>query len=520
MLSSGDQFSLCNLNHRLRYGKVCWTLFIFLLGASNGWTQLQLAKQFEDNMVLQRDRPIKVWGQAAPGSQIRVSFGNHAMDGVAAADSSWQVVLPALPTSTIPQSLQVVSGSECISRSNILLGDVWVCIGQSNMEWPLKKEMHFAQLSTSFSNPSLRFLNPMYAGKNIFGTTFTDSVVNNLNSQKFYQGEWQTCTYESARDMSAVAFYFATTVLAATNVPIGLINLSIGGAPLETFIDRDVMAASEQFSSKVNSDWLLNSSLPVWVRQRGMQNLENVKKAPADQLGVNHAYKPGFAFSAGIAPLQHLPIAGILCYQGESNAQEWDRVAEYGALSTLLVASYRQQWSHPTLPFYFVQLSSIDSIRYKSQLWPQFREEQRKMLDSISFSGMAVSSDIGALHDVHPTNKKWVGERLARWALHDHYKKSIVPSGPLPLAATYKGHNIVIRFQYAGRKLSICKGTALKGFSIDGVNPVGATVRGKRKVIIHAKGASTVYYGWKPYSDGNLINSEGLPASTFKMIVQ
>jgi sialate O-acetylesterase len=147
----------------------------------------------------------------------------------------------------------------------------------------------------------------------------------------------------------------------------------------------------------------------------------NTGAKTGDPSGPDHAFKPGFAFDAGIRSLKDLPIKGVIWYQGESNAQETERVQEYAALQELLVRDLRMNWNEPVLPFYYVQLSSIDSIKYRSQLWPQFRDEQRKFMAMIPHSGMAVSHDHGALNDVHPRNKKIIGERLSRWALKNDY---------------------------------------------------------------------------------------------------
>jgi len=215
----------------------------------------------------------------------------------------------------------------------------------------------------------------------------------------------------------------------------------------------------------------------------------------------------------------NMPIKGVLCYQGESNAQEMERVNEYGALCALMVEDYRTKWKQPQLPFYYVQLSSIDTIKYKGQLWPQFRDEQRRMLQLIPNSGMAVCSDIGFKDDVHPTNKKDVGERLARWALHNTYHKNIIPSGPLPLQAKYNDEKIIITFEYTGSKLFTADQKSLRGFSIDGLNDCAAAIQNNAVEISAEKKPSFVYYGWKSFTDANLVNSENLPTSTFKIPV-
>jgi len=481
--------------------------------------QLSVATSFSNNMVLQREEPIAVWGKAIPGNEVAIQFAGESKKMIADADSTWVVYFQKQSTNKRPQSIIIVSGKSTIELNNILIGDVWLCIGQSNMEWPMQRELHYKAELPLTNQPLLRLYNPTYAGKNIFASGFTDSVTQLLSPEYFYKGAWQQCDSTSVKQMSAVAYYFGKTVATAMDVPIGLINLSIGGAPLETFIDPVALQQSKQFAAKVKGDWLQNSSLPVWVRERGRQNVGNSSTVLSDTNGKHHAYKPGFAYKAGIEPLLRLPIKGIINYQGESNAQEKERVEEYDALSTLMINSYRSKWKR-NLPYYYVQLSSIDTMQYKGQLWPQFRNQQRRMLQLIPNSGMAVSSDHGARNDIHPTNKKTVGERLARWALHQTYaKKEIIPSGPLPLKAVYKNGKLIISFRYADGLQTTAK-QPLNGFSLDGKENVPATIDGTNVIIDVKQKPAFVYYGWQPFSTGNLINEEQLPASTFQLQVQ
>jgi sialate O-acetylesterase len=471
-------------------------------------------------MVLQREKPIHIWGKGLPGKTVLVSFEKTNKTCKIKSDSAWGIYFPAQKASKQPQTIAIVSGTDKTVLENILVGDVWLCIGQSNMEWPMVKEIHYKEELQTSNQPLLRLYNPTYAGKNTFNVSFTDSIIQNLTTENFYKGHWQTCDSNSFKTMSAAAYYFGKEIADNINVPIGLINLSIGGASLETFIGTGTLKGNNMFSKKLYGDWLENNALPVWARERGKQNTGSVNNVPNNENGNNHAYKPGFAYSAGIEPLFPFAIKGILNYQGESNAQEIERVNEYAALSRLMIDDYRKKWKQPVLPFYFVQLSSIDTVKYKGQLWPEFRNEQRKMMQFIRYSGMAVCSDIGAKDDVHPTNKKDVGERLARWALSKTYGHSIVPSGPLPKTAKYVNGKLIISFQYMGEGLKTSDGGSLKGFSIDSKNEIDALFGDDGILVFTDAKPNYVYYGWKPYSDGNLVNSENLPASTFKIKVQ
>jgi sialate O-acetylesterase len=484
-------------------------------------SQLRLAKIFSDNMVLQRDQAIHVWGKHIPGSQVIISFANERKVINVSTDSSWNVYFKKQKANARPQSILVKSGGESIELKNILVGDIWLCSGQSNMEWPMSNEMHFKDEVMQTDQPLVRLYNPSPAGRYVYGVAYTDSLNKRLNTEDFYQdADWQLCDSTTVKPMSAIGYYFAKNIAAGENIPVGVINLSIGGAPIETFISREALQSHKRFAEKVKGNWLVNEALPEWPRERGRQNIGANQDGFGDDLGLNHAYKPGFAYTGGVAPIVAMPIKGILWYQGESNAQELPRVEEYRSLLRLMIDDYRKKWKQPSMPFYWVQLSSIDSARYRSQYWPQFRDEQRKLLSEVRNGGMAVCSDIGFKNDVHPTNKKTVGERLARWALNKAYKRKIVPSGPLPLAAKYVKGNIVISFRYAANGLATADEKAVRGFSTNGKKEVEATIQNKTVVITVKEKPAFIYYAWKPFTDANLINSEFLPASTFKIKVE
>ncbi|MCB0775849.1 MAG: hypothetical protein KDB99_05940 [Chitinophagaceae bacterium] len=483
--------------------------------------QLRVAPVFSDNMVLQRDKPVHFWGKGIPGKTITISFAKSIKKVTVKIDSSWSVYFNKQVANTKPQSVIIRSSEEKIELKNILIGDIWICSGQSNMEWTMQREMHWKEEKNFANQPLVRFTNPPFAGKYVYGVAYADSLNRRLTKDSFYLWNgWKVCDSSTIKTMSAVAYYFAKSIVSNKNIPVGLINLSVGGAPLESFISRDVLQSNKEFAGRFTGNWLQNNNTPYWARERGQQNVGSNPNAIGDDMGPNHAYKPGFAYEAGIVPLRSMPVMGILFYQGESNSQEIQRVNEYAALSKLMIDDYRKQWGQTTLPFYFVQLSSIDTAKYKSHFWPKFRDEQRKMLQLIPHSGMAVCSDIGSKNDVHPTNKKDVGERLARWALNKTYHQNIVPSGPLPVNAKYVNGKIIISFQYIAKGLKTSDGNPLRGFSIDGKNDAEAILGDSGIIIPVNTKPQFIYYGWKPFSDGNLVNSENLPASTFKISVK
>lgn len=502
----------------MRYFLGC--TFFFALGIHIMVAQLSLPKIFTNNMVVQRDKPIHIWGKGIPNTSLEVQFGSEIVSTTVRQDSTWNILFKDRKANSKPQFIQIENEQQKIILSNVLIGDIWLCLGQSNMEWPMEKEMHFETEVKNANQPSLRFYNPTYAGKDIYNESFTDSVLTLLNTKSFYSGKWAVSDSTTVKQMSAVGYYFGKQILSKENITIGLINLAIGGAPIETFVRIEAMKEHNAFSEKVNENWLVNDALPVWIRERGRQNVGKIQLIHQNELGPNHAFKPGFAFAAGIEPILQMPIKGIVWYQGESNAQELERVNEYAELQKLMIEDYRAQWKQPKLPFYWVQLSSIDTARYNSKLWPEFRNQQRLLLDDVEYGGMVVTSDIGAKDDVHPTNKKDVGQRLARWALNKTYDKNLLPSGPLPKEAIFKDGKVTITFDYIAKGLRTADGKMVLGFSLDGKHEIQANLKENTVEISSLIKPEFVYFGWQPFSTGNLVNSVSLPASTFRIKIR
>jgi sialate O-acetylesterase len=502
--------------HPLTVRGVIGTLSLAFLLPSLAESQLRLERHFSDHMVLQRGRPIVINGFGHPGSRVSVLLDDSKRTTTVSADSTWEVRLPKRRASKRPLKLTVGMDGRSIILDDILIGDVWLCIGQSNMEWPMSREKHWGREKSEALQPLIRFANPPPAGRYVYGVPYGDSLKSRLTSDRFYAWDgWRRCDSQTVASMSAVAYHFAKRVRVSVDVPVGLVNLSIGGAPLESFIGVDDMAGHPVFRAKVKGNWLTNDALPVWIRERGRQNLGTGNFFYSDSLGPSHAFKPGFAYASAVDPLSQHPVKGVLVYQGESNAEEPPRVLEYGELFKLMVDSYRSLWKEPRLPFYWVQLSSIERPH-----WPLFRDVQRRMLETIGHSGMAVTIDVGARNDVHPTDKKTVGERLALLALAQTYGKPVVPSGPLPVAARFRESAVVVSFRHAGSGLKTSDGLEPREFSFGGMGDTKAILRGSRVVIPVDVRPDSIRYGWRPFSTGNLVNSVGLPASTFKIAVR
>jgi sialate O-acetylesterase len=289
------------------------------------------------------------------------------------------------------------------------------------------------------------------------------------------------------------------------DVPVGLILNAVGGSPTEAWIDRKTL---EFEFPDILTDWRNNDFIQDWARGRASLNIKK-----SDNKQQRHPYEPCYLYEAGIRPLEKFPIRGIIWYQGESNAHNMEA---HEKLFTLLADSWRRNWSEE-LPLYYVQLSSIDRPS-----WTWFRDSQRRLMQAIPNSGMAVSSDRGDSLNVHPRYKKEVGERLAHWALNKTYGHNTVASGPLFRSVTFKDNAAYITFDY-GKGMHSSDGTELRTFEIaeyDGLFvPAQAEVTSDGTIKVWSnriKNPKLVRYGWQPFTRANLVNAEGLPASTFR----
>lgn len=479
-----------------------------------------------DHMVIQRDQPVVIRGTANPGETVNVSLSGENASTTATADGRWEVRLRARPASRSSTTLKAKAASGEASAADILFGDVWVCAGQSNMEWPLSKDANVQEAAKMLGAPNtqVRLRNHAFPGQ--YGKkALSAEQLQDMVPGRFFKGEWAVNGPKSAPAFSAVGWWFAQRVQTATKVPVGMVNWSIGGAPIETFIRADVLAAETSLAAKLKGDWEKNPAIDSWVRQRAREHFGKAQ-APRDAMGIDHFYKPGFAWAAGPGLATWMPVKGFLWYQGESNSLNEPSAREYPAMLKLMVADWRAQWKQPEAPFLWVQLSSIDTAGYKSQQWPMFRDNQRRLLTEIPAVGMAVSSDVGAKNDVHPRDKKTVGERLARWALHFVYgQKQVVPSGPLATTASAQGARITVKFAH-GAGLKTSDKTPVREVEVAGadgafVAATAVSTQGETLIVTSpVSNPKAVRYGWVPWSQGNLVNGEGLPASTFSVEVK
>jgi sialate O-acetylesterase len=491
------------------------------------WASLAAAAElhpwFGDGMVLQRDQPIRITGTAAPSGKVTVHLGAETATVAVPPSGRWSMVFPSRSANAQPTTIAVEEGGQTTTVGNVLVGDVWICAGQSNMEFPLSRD---ADAKTELPQANLalvRLRNHSFAGQYRYAAPLDAATVAQMTVAHFYSGRWETCTPKSAAPLSAVGYYFAKRVSAEAGVPMGIVNYAVGGAPIEAFISHEALASNAIFRKKVTGNWLDNESLEgSFVRLRGRQHIGATKEAPGDDCGPNHGFKPGFAWAAGPAQAIDFAVKGVLWYQGESNAIRQADIIEYDGLMKLLVADWRQRWQQPNLPFYWVQLPSIDEPA--RQFWPEFREVQRQLTTEITGSGMAVALDVGTPKDVHPRNKRPIGERLAALALRDLYgRKDFIAEGPVAIDARQTGKTIRMRFRSA-------EGLTLMGSTTPRVETRqkgtadfkaarGTRVEGNELVVESDGLIAEIRYAWHMNAAAALCNGAGLPAGPFVLKV-
>lgn len=473
-------------------------------GITGDYGGLQMSQLYTDYMVLQRDMPLDIHGIANAGEKITVSISNQKATATANNQGKWSVVLKPMNAAT-DLTLIVEAGSATKIYKHVAVGEVWLCSGQSNMAFMLCQADTYKRGTDNVGDPQLRLFD-MKARWETYNVAWPASCLDSLNHLQYYRSTtWQPTTPDNAKWFSAIAYYYGRMLRDSLKVPVGLICNAVGGSPTEAWIDRNTL---ETCFPAILKNWLHNDFIQDWVRGRAAKNLTNDNT----HLG-RHPYEPCYLYESGILPLQKYPIKGVIWYQGESNAHNMEAHSE---LFKLLVGSWRSNWSNHTMPFYFVQLSSLNRPS-----WPWFRYSQLQLMQQIANTGMAVSSDCGDSLDVHPLRKQPIGQRLARWALNKTYGMSVTPSGPIYKGVVRSADALIVSFDYAD-SLCTSDGKQPSTFEIaeeEGMYyPATAVIEGNtvRLTSPEVKNPRYVRYGWQPFTRANLINGDALPASTFR----
>ena len=441
------------------------------------FAKLWLPSVFSDHMVLQQESDITVWGwTTATDEEITVhSTWNDQKVTVKAYQGKWSVSLKTAKWGG-PYEL-TISGHEEIVLKDILIGEVWVCSGQSNMEWtPEMGLLNAQQEIDNADHPNIRFFT---IPKHIATTPQDDTP-----------GEWAVCSSKTMKNFSSVAYFFGRKLNTDLSIPIGLINTSWGGTPVETWLEKELLEEDTEL-------------------KKAAEKLEPVAWWPTE---------PGLTYNSMIHPILNFNIAGCIWYQGESNRQN---VPSYYRSFPLLIDSWRKVWGKE-LPFYFVQIAPYNYGAPEAVDAAFVRDAQLHTLKTVANTGMAVTNDIGNLENIHPINKQEVGRRLALWALAKTYdKKETVYSGPIYKSMELQKNKINVHFDHANGGLEK-KGRLLTEFTIAGEDrvfyPAKAVIKGDM-VTVSAKKVKepvAVRFAFSNAALPNLFNAEGLPASAFR----
>lgn len=469
-----------------------------------------------DGMVLQRNMPIHIWGKADPGENVTAALDGDQAATKAGPDGQWQVTLKSRPAGG-PDTL-TVTGKNTLTRSNILIGDVWVCSGQSNMEFTLRRALTGPQAIAASDDPQLRLFKVATAKL----TALTDDV----------RGTWNQAGPTTTPAFSAVGYFFGRALRQAEHIPIGLISSNVGGTPAQSWTRAAVLTSDPDLKRRyVDTD-----AIGQAAHDAAMANYE-AKLAKSKTDGTKAPQKPyGFwpssvLYNGMIAPLTHLPIRGVIWYQGESNTHD---PVGYRTLLPTMIRDWRGQWGEPEMPFLIVQLAPFDSKSdHSTTNWAETREAQVHAAQTLPNVGTVVITDLGTQHNIHPTDKQPVGERLALLARRDVYgEKNLVASGPTFRDWHVDGSKAIVTFDNVGDGLTIQGGVSsgvpvpadtLVGFTIAGADgvfvPATAQIVDKNTVEVSAPQVpqpKAVRYGFVNFPIVNLWNKNGLPASPFR----
>ncbi len=479
---------------------------------------------FADHMVLQRDRAIPVWGRAAPDTRIEVSFGSARASGAAGTGGTWRVELPAMKASDAPRTVRVTAaGNLAAEFSDVLVGDVWLAAGQSNMEWPLAKADGGPEAARDAGDPLLRLLRRTGRAATSRGAWPTN-IYADCTPERFFSGTWTRDTPETAASFSAVGWWFGRRLRGELGVPVGIIQVAVGGAGIEAFTSLDGLRAHPAQRAIVapGTDWMDCPAVGDFPRVRARDNLGAWFRAPAPPR-PGHPFEPGFIHRGAIGPLDPLPIRGVLWYQGESNATLADNVTPVPADAVragldALLADWRRRRGEAT-PFLMVQLPGLN------RPWEMYRDVQRRVAVETPGVGLVTTLDLGHPTDVHPRTKKPVADRLARIAMGAVYGRDPPGSGPLARDVVREGRALRVRFAF-GDGLATADGRPPSPVEIAGADgrwlPAHAVVDGTDLVASNDRVAEprAVRYAWAPNPPANLVNGAGLPASPFHEVAE
>ena len=485
--------------------------------------ELTLASLFSDSMVLQRGKKVPVWGTAKPDAEITVEFSGQTKVSQADSNGRWMIELDAMDANADPQTLRVKAndGRMSIERKDVLIGEVWLASGQSNMEWEMNWKPDSQKDIPNANHPDLRLLE-------IAKKTSLEPLTD-------FEAKWSRATPDSVGSFSAVGFYFGLKLHQELGVPVGIVQSAWGGTRIEPWTSMsgfDSVPALKDFAAKVRRETPGTqeyqktqmkhiSSLNDWMI-RATEALVEGKAAPTaptqPPTAKSASGTPTAIYNAMIQPLIPMALRGAIWYQGESNHTEGH---VYTEKKKALLNSWRSDFRNPKLPFYFVQIAPYQYGQEDPEILARFWVAQRDCM-RIRNTGMAVITDIANLKDIHPAHKKEVARRLALWALAEQYgRDDLDPSGPIYKSHKAEGNSIRVDFQYASEGLQSNDDKPLTHFEVAGIDgafhPAAAKIDGSSVVLTSDKVSKPrqARFGWNKLAMPNLVDNDGLPACAF-----
>ncbi|HEX2854349.1 MAG TPA: sialate O-acetylesterase [Opitutaceae bacterium] len=483
-----------------------------------------LAPLFTDHAVLQRDKPVPIWGRADAGEKITLTFHGATAHATTAPDGRWIVLLDAMPANTEGAEL-VVTGKNTVTLQDVVVGEVWLCSGQSNMEWPVSRSADAAQEIAAANFPLIRHIKISHA-------------VANAPAETVKTNGWQPATPQTAPGFTAVGYFFARDIFQKLGVPIGLVNSSWGGTPVESWMSPSALASDPAFkiigerwqkdladypAKKPAYDLMLKdwrkaeaaakaqgeAAVAAFLRERPWQ------RAPR---GPGDSWTPAGLFNGMINPLLPYALRGVLWYQGESN---FDRATEYRPLFSAMITAWRAHFGQGEIPFYWVNLANFKNDEDPTGLTYAFLREAQTQTLSLPKTGQALAIDIGDHDNIHPANKQEVGRRLALLAKNRVYDITCDDTGPTFLKATREGAALRVHLAHAGSGL-VAHEKPVQSLEVAGVDRVfrAATARIERDTLLvrspEVREPVAVRYAWRNSPEANLYNGAGLPAVPFR----
>lgn len=520
-LATQDGHSLSQTKQTMNTLRQLCVLALLLLTAPVVRANVSLPDVIGSGMVLQQKQHVLIWGQADPGESVTVRFAGQWRRAITAPDREWFVKLDPLRADATPQTM-IISGKNTIELTNILVGEVWLVAGQSNMQRLLSETANGDAAIATADHPQIRLFN--------------------VSRQAAFKhaapplATWQVCSPETVKTFSAAGYYFGAELERELRVPIGLINSSYGGSQAEAWTPVEYLLASAELRPTVERTKIWDEERPrvrveydealkQWRAEADKAVAAGARPSPSPAVpDALREYRIASSIYDGmIAPLIPFYIRGAIWYQGESNEA---RAQQYELLLPTMIKAWRERWGEGDFPFGIVQLPNYRDAKADpaDEAWSHLREAQRRTAMSTANTGLIVTIDIGEAHDIHPKNKLDVGKRMARWALADVYGRKLIKSGPVFREAKFAGAKAVLKFDEVGDGLKIRDGDKLDEFAIAGADGkwhwASAKIIGKDRIEVWSDSVSqpvAVRYAFNNNPrHPNLTNETGLPAAPFR----